>query len=171
MNINEPDYVVRKKDLSIRKTELNFNQKKVYDILKQNEGLSLQQVTVYVREHRYTKLQLDETGEFSISIPMDKPIAAITKVCGTQSGREVDKEKAAHLTLEEPEVIHVPGIKEYALTLECRILYSQKQEMDKIPSDIREQMYPQDVSGTYCMANQDAHTAYIGEIVAAYIIR
>jgi flavin reductase (DIM6/NTAB) family NADH-FMN oxidoreductase RutF len=76
--------------------------------------------TVYVREHRYTKLQLDETGEFSISIPMDKPIAAITKVCGTQSGREIDKETAAHLTLEEPEVIHVPGIKEYALTLECK---------------------------------------------------
>jgi hypothetical protein len=32
-------------------------------------------------------------------------------------------------------------------------------------------MYPQDVPGTYFMANQDAHTAYIGEIVAAYIIR
>lgn len=127
--------------------------------------------TVYVREHRYTKSQLDETGEFSISIPMNKSIAAITKVCGTQTGSEVDKETAAHLTLEEPEVIHVPGIKEYALTLECKILYSQKQELDKIPSDIREQMYPQDVPGTYCMANQDVHTAYIGEIVAAYIIR
>lgn len=127
--------------------------------------------TVYVREHRYTKSQLDASGEFSISIPMDKPIAAITKVCGTQSGSEIDKESAAHLTLEEPEVIHVPGIKEYALTFECKILYSQKQELDKIPSDIREKMYPQDVPGTYCMANQDAHTVYIGEIAAAYIIR
>lgn len=127
--------------------------------------------TVYVREHRYTKAQLDKTGEFSISIPMDKPIAEIATVCGTQSGNEVDKEIAAHLTLEEPEVINVPGIKEYALTLECKILYSQKQELNKIPSDIREQMYPQDVPGTYFMANQDAHTAYIGEIVAAYIIR
>jgi len=127
--------------------------------------------TVYVREHRYTKLQLDETGEFTISIPLDKPVPAIVTVCGTQSGRDVDKKTAAHLTLEEPEVIHVPGIKEYALTLECKILYSQKQELGKIPFDIRERMYPQDVPGTYSMANQDAHTAYIGEIVAAYIIR
>ncbi len=127
--------------------------------------------TVYVREHRYTKAQLDATGEFTISIPMDKIIPAIAKVCGTQSGRDVDKEKAAHLTLENPEVINVPGIKEYPLTLECKILYSQKQELEKIPADIREQMYPQDVDGTYFMANQDAHTAYIGEIVDAYIIK
>lgn len=119
----------------------------------------------------YTKAQLDATGEFTISIPMDKIIPAIAKVCGTQSGRDVDKEKAAHLTLENPEVINVPGIKEYPLTLECKILYSQKQELEKIPADIREQMYPQDVDGTYFMANQDAHTAYIGEIVDAYIIK
>ncbi len=127
--------------------------------------------TVYVREHRYTKVQLDATGEFTISIPVDGIIPSIAKICGTQSGRDVDKETAAHLTLEPPEVVHVPGIKEYPLTLECRILYSQKQELERIPKDIREQMYPQDVDGTYYMANRDAHTAYIGEIVAAYMIR
>lgn len=127
--------------------------------------------TVYVREHRYTKAQLDSISEFTISVPLDKPIPSIAKVCGTQSGRDVDKEAAAHLTLESPEKISVPGIKEYPLTLECKVLYSQKQELEKIPADIREKMYPQDVDGTYYMANRDAHTAYIGEIVAAYIIR
>ena len=115
--------------------------------------------TVYVREHRYTKAQLDETGEFTISVPMDKPIPLIAKVCGTQSGRDVDKETEANLTLEAP------------LTLECKILYSQRQELEKIPAEIRAQMYPQDVDGTYFMANQDPHTAYIGEIVAAYMIK
>lgn len=127
--------------------------------------------TVYVREHRYTKAQLDATGEFTISIPMERVIPSIVKICGWQSGYDIDKEPASHLTLEEPEVIHVPGIKEYPLTLECKILYSQKQDLEKIPEDIRAKMYPQDVDGTYCMVNRDAHTAYIGEIVAAYIIR
>ena len=127
--------------------------------------------TVYVREHRYTKAQLDETGEFTISIPMGKISPVIAKVCGTQSGRDVDKEKAANLTLEAPEMINVPGIKEYPLTLECKILYAQRQELEKIPADIKAQMYPQDVDGTYFMANCDPHTAYIGEIVAAYIIK
>lgn len=127
--------------------------------------------TVYVREHRYTKDQIDSTEEFAISVPLDKPIPLISKVCGMQSGRDIDKAVEAHLTLENPEKISVPGIKEYPLTLECRVLYSQKQELEKIPEDIRETMYPQDVDGTYPMANRDAHTAYIGEIVAAYIIK
>lgn len=127
--------------------------------------------TVYVREHRYTKAQLDEAGEFTISVPLDKPVPSIAKVCGTLSGRDVDKEKEANLTLEEAEVINVPGIREYPLTLECKILYAQEQELERIPDDIRETMYPQNVDGTYCMANRDVHTMYIGEIVAAYIIR
>ena len=127
--------------------------------------------TVYVREHRYTKAQLDAVGEFTISVPLSQPVSLIAKVCGTQSGHDIDKETEAHLTLEAPEIISVPGIKEYPLTLECKVLYAQKQELEKIPEDIREKMYPQDVDGTYCMANRDAHTAYIGEIVAAYIIK
>lgn len=127
--------------------------------------------TVYVRENRYTKSQLDSVGEFTISVPLDKPIPLIAKVCGSQSGRDTDKETEAHLTLEEPEIISVPGIKEYPLTLECKVLYSQKQELEKIPDDIRKSMYPQDVDGTYPMANRDPHTVYIGEIVTAYIIK
>jgi len=51
----------------------------------------------------------------------------------------------AHLTREDPEVISVPGI--------------------------RDKMYPQDIDGSFCMANRDAHTAYIGEIITAYRIR
>jgi hypothetical protein len=31
-------------------------------------------------------------------------------------------------------------------------------------------MYPQDVDGSYPMANRDFHTMYVGEIVDAYII-
>lgn len=127
--------------------------------------------TVYVREHRYTKAQLDASGEFTISVPLDQTVPSIIKVCGTQSGRDIDKEKEAHLTLEESEIIRVPGIREYPLTLECRVLYAQKQELERVPDDIRTRMYPQDVDGTYHSANRDAHTAYIGEIVAAYIIR
>lgn len=127
--------------------------------------------TVYVREHRYTKAQLDASGEFTISIPLGEPVPSIARICGSQSGHDIDKAAEAHLTLEDPKIINVPGIKEYPLTLECKVLYSQEQELAKIPQDIRERMYPQDVDGSFPMANRDAHTAYIGEILAAYIIR
>ena len=126
--------------------------------------------TVYVREHRYTKAQLDRTGEFTISVPLGSPAAEIVKTCGWKSGRDINKVTEAGLTLVEPSTNGVPGVKEYALTLECKVLYSQKQELDSIPEEIRVKSYPQDVDGTYPMANRDAHTAYIGEIVDSYII-
>ena len=126
--------------------------------------------TVYVREHRYTKEQLDKTGEFTISIPLIGADPEITKICGWKSGRDIDKANEAGLTLVKPSKIGVPGVKEYPLTLECKVLYSQKQELDSIPEEIRAKSYPQDVDGTYPMANRDAHVAYIGEIVDAYII-
>ena len=96
---------------------------------------------------------------------------AITKICGLQSGHKIDKVKEAGLELEDAEVIHTPGIRQYPLTIECRILYSQDQDLEKIPKDILERMYPQDVEGDYPMANRDFHTMYVGEIVDAYIIR
>ena len=127
--------------------------------------------TVYVRENRYTRSQLDKTGEFTISIPVDKPSPEITKICGWESGNNIDKAEKAKLTLEAPEVNNTPGIREYPVTLECKVLYSQKQELEKLPEDIFEKMYPQDVDGSYPMANRDAHTMYIGQIVSAYIIK
>ena len=69
------------------------------------------------------------------------------------------------------ETINTPGVKQYPITIECKVLYSQDQDLTKIPEDIREKMYPQDVDGTYPMANRDFHTMYVGEIMDAYIIR
>ena len=126
---------------------------------------------VYVRQGRYTKPQLDKTGEFTVSIPLTDPIPQINRICGSRSGYDIDKVQEAGLTPEEPEVIKTPGIREYPLTIECRILYSQDQELDRIPEDIRSRMYPQDVPGTNPMANRDFHTMYVGEIAACYIIR
>ena len=42
--------------------------------------------------------------------------------------------------------------------------------LSMIQKRIYKKSYPQDVDGSYPMANRDPHTAYIGEIVAAYII-
>ncbi|MBQ8161444.1 MAG: flavin reductase [Clostridia bacterium] len=126
---------------------------------------------VYVRQGRYTKGQLDKTQEFSISAPLEGTDPLINKICGWQSGFQIDKVKEAGLELEEAETIQTPGIRQYPLTLECRILYSQDQDLSRIPESIRSRMYPGDVDGTYPMANRDFHTMYVGEIVDAYIIR
>lgn len=125
----------------------------------------------YVRENRYSKAQIDKTGEFTLSIPLDGPNPAIAKVCGGQSGRDVDKASAAGLTLEPPEANRTPGVREYPLTLECKVLYAQRQDLAGLPDDIRKAMYPQDVDGFHTGANRDPHTAYIARVLCAYIIR
>ena len=127
--------------------------------------------TVYVRDHRYTKAQLDKTGEFTISIPVDRLSPDIFRKCGNQSGNNIDKAKEAGITLEDAQTINTPGIKEAPITLECRVLYSQQQDISRLPEEIRNNAYPQDIDGSNPMANRDPHTAYIGQIVDAYIIK
>ena len=119
----------------------------------------------YVRQSRYTKELLDQSGEFTVSTFLGQSDPEIFRVCGTLSGRDVDKVKEAGLTLEEPEVVHTPGVREYPLTLECRVIYVQDQDVTKLPEDIRSRMYPGENGST------DFHTMYVGEIVDAYIIR
>ena len=122
--------------------------------------------TVYVRQSRYTKPALDRTKEFTVSVPLDGSLSKeVFRICGTQSGRDVDKEKAAHLTLVEAETILTPGIKEVPLTLECKVLYRQDQVLADIPDEARQRYYSRGTD------SEDFHTAYIGQIVSAYIIR
>lgn len=128
--------------------------------------------TVYVREGRYTREQLDKNPEFTISIPLQAADIdpKIVKVCGRESGRNVDKAAEAGLTLEDPLTNNVSGIREYPLTLECKVLYRETQDLKKYPEKVMK-FYPQDVGSENCGANKDVHVMYIGEIVDAYIIR
>ncbi len=126
--------------------------------------------TVYVRRSRYTKGQLDKTGEFTVSFPLDGGDAEIMRVCGSLSGRDTDKAAEAGLKLEAPETNGVPGVAQYPLTLECRVLYSREIELSGLPEDIVQSKYPQD-AGNDPLFSGRPHTEYIGQITAAYIIR
>ena len=120
----------------------------------------------YVRESRHTKSMLDKCGEFTINVPLKgTDRKTILGFCGSKSGRDVDKIKEMDLHLEEPDVISVPGIKEFPVTLECKVVYKQDQDLSAIAEDKRLRYY---APGT---ANDgDYHTAYYGEVLAAYII-
>ena len=126
--------------------------------------------TVFVRENRFTHRFLEENPEFTINIPVGDFDKKILGICGTKSGRDTDKIQAAGLTLETPEVISVPAIRELPLTLECRVVYKQAQDPQAITEENNRRFYPQDVDSSFHSANRDYHTAYYGEIVAAYVI-
>jgi flavin reductase (DIM6/NTAB) family NADH-FMN oxidoreductase RutF len=126
--------------------------------------------TVFVRENRFTKQQLDKNPEFTINISLGEFDRKIIATCGTKSGHHMDKFKELSLTTETPNIISVPGIKELPLTLECRVVYKQKQDENSVTEENRKNFYPQDVDSSFHGANKDYHTAYYGEIVSAYII-
>ena len=126
--------------------------------------------TVFVRENRFTKQQLEKNPEFTINIPVGNFNKKRLGVCGTKSGHSVDKIKELNLTLESPNNISVPDIKEFPLTLECKVIYKQMQDKNEILEENKTKYYPHDVDGSFHGANKDYHIAYYGEIVSSYIV-
>lgn len=122
--------------------------------------------TVFVRESRFTKAMLEENGEFTVNVPLNGCDKNILSVCGTKSGRDMDKIKELGLTLEAPEAISVPGIKELPLTLECKVIYKQDQDPDRVNEENTQRYYPRNDR----FPQGDYHTAYYGQILDAYII-
>lgn len=123
-----------------------------------------------VRESRYSKQLLECCGEFTVNVPYGEIDSRILGFCGSRSGRDVDKIEEMNLILEEPVSISVPGIKQLPLTLECKVIYKQKQDLNAISYDLLTKYYPQDIDGSNPGRNRDHHIAYYGEIVNAYLI-
>ena len=123
-----------------------------------------------IREGRFTRELLENNGEFTVNIPLDDSQKKALGFCGSKSGRDTDKIKELNLTLEEPESISVPGIREFPLTLECRIVYKQLQDIHAMDEETIEKFYPQNVDSSFTGSNRDVHVAYYGEIVNAYVI-
>lgn len=119
----------------------------------------------YVRETRYTRELLDQSGEFTVNIPYGDVDSNILSYCGKKSGRDTDKIRDLGLTLVDSEILQVPGIQQLPMTLECKVLYQQNQDLSRLPESIIQRFYPE----TDDRGFRDYHIAYYGEIVNAYI--
>lgn len=120
----------------------------------------------YVRESRYTKDMLDRSGEFTVNVPIGAVDGNILAYCGKQSGRDTDKIRDLNLTLVESDIVNVPGIQELPLTLECKVIYRQLQDLNAVQPQHLDRFYPH----TSETDSRDPHIAYYGEIVNAYLI-
>ncbi len=117
----------------------------------------------YVRESRYTRQLLDENPEFTVNVPRGDYDPKILEICGSKSGRDLDKLAAAGLTPVPGEKVGVPALKEFPLTLECRVIYRQAQDLALLQGADR--FYPPDAEG-----KRDLHVTYYCEIVGAYLL-
>lgn len=124
----------------------------------------------YVRESRHTRAMLENHGEFTVNIPTGPIDGGILGICGTKSGRDMDKIKELGLTLVDSDHVDVPGIKQLPLTLECKVIYTQKQDVASIPDDLIKRYYPNYIDSNVSFADADGHYCFVAEIVGSYLI-
>lgn len=76
---------------------------------------------VAVSKTCFTHELISEKGEFGINIP-DKSLLEAVKLCGSTSGRDVDKFSSFGLTKEQAQKVSVPLIKECFASIELRVI-------------------------------------------------
>jgi flavin reductase (DIM6/NTAB) family NADH-FMN oxidoreductase RutF len=115
--------------------------------------------TVMVRKSRFTHDLLENSDEFTVSIPLTDDLKAALSICGTKSGRDIDKIKEANLTLKEAKSTNTPVISGNSVHYECKVVFKQDIKEESLHSNIMNSSY----------ANGDLHTIYCGEIIECYV--
>jgi len=77
-------------------------------------------VYVSIRPSRYAHKIISETNEFVINLPNEKQINEIN-ICGTKSGRDLDKFQKCNFTKVKTNKISTAYIKECPISLECKV--------------------------------------------------
>lgn len=80
---------------------------------------------IALRPATHTFKLLEQVPEFVLAIPADG-MENICHICGTKSGRDVDKFALCKLTAIPSLFIRPPSIKECVLNMECRIYHAQR---------------------------------------------
>ena len=110
----------------------------------------------YIRPQRYTKEFVDAQEYFTLSF-FSEDYRKQLALCGSKSGREMDKVKECGFTVAAGEG-NAPYFEQADLVFVCRKRMVQKMEEDLIPADVREKWY-----------DGDYHYMYWGEIVQTLV--
>lgn len=109
-----------------------------------------------IRDSRFTKVRLDETGEFTVSVPAPCAMKGAIAFAGSKSGRDYDKWKETGLVPVPAKVVGTPIVGGCVHYFECRVIGVLP--MGDMDISAVEKWYP----------TGDKHNFYFGEIVAEY---
>lgn len=105
----------------------------------------------FIRPQRYTHTLTEQSDHFSLSFFSEEYRSAL-RLCGTKSGREIDKFEATGLT---PAMIgDTPYVKQARIIVLCRKLYADTLRADSFLDPALLQNYK----------DGDFHTVYVAEI-------
>ncbi len=112
---------------------------------------------VMVRPSRFTYALMEKSDAFSVNVP-GADLADACALCGTKSGRDIDKIAVAGLTVERGIALDVPTLAACPIHYECRVLEKNMLDPATLDADVGKSCYP---SG-------DHHAVWWGEIVGAF---
>jgi flavin reductase (DIM6/NTAB) family NADH-FMN oxidoreductase RutF len=115
--------------------------------------------TVLVRPSRHTYTLMEQTGAFTVCVP-PASWTAVTRFCGTQSGRTVNKFSEQKLVALPSAQIAAPGIEGSALIYECRVVHSHDMNPASLDPAIASRAY----------AKGDFHRVYQGQILSTHAL-
>ncbi len=78
-------------------------------------------LAISLRQSRYAYGNILKRKAFTVNVPSARQ-AAIADYCGIVSGRHVDKFAKANLTAEPAGKVDAPGIKEFPMIVECKLI-------------------------------------------------
>ena len=113
--------------------------------------------TIYIRPQRYTRQFVDEQEYFTLAF-FSAEYRKTLGVCGSKSGRDIDKVKECGFTVALSEQGGAPYFEEAELVLVCRKRMTMHMDPAAIPAEIKEKNY-----------RGDYHYIYWGEIVEALV--
>ncbi len=115
-------------------------------------------ITLYVRPTRHTFGLLNQHSECSLNFLPEQHRGALN-LCGSRSGRDIDKWTKSGLHPLASETIAVPRVQEAVLSFECRVLAWQDFDPSRFLQKSIEKNYP----------NQDYHRIYWAEALAIWV--
>lgn len=82
-------------------------------------------VGIGLASSRYSYDLIRKSGEYVVNVVDEKLLDAV-RICGEQSGRDINKFELAKLTPEKGRKVNAPLIKESPLSIECKVVQEVK---------------------------------------------
>ncbi len=111
-----------------------------------------------VRPQRFTSEILKKADCFTISVPFDDSFKDALSICGSKSGRDIDKTDEANIKFCEGKTVLSPVIENCGGFIECQIIHKEKLVVEDMPSELIELFYK----------SSDYHEFVFGEIKDFY---
>lgn len=115
--------------------------------------------SVAVRYSRHTYEMMEKSEYFTISIPASGEMKKELGICGSKSGRDIDKFDETNMTATYLDGFPVPTIEECHIHILCKIAYKQSMEPSLIKANYVEK----------CYDDKDYHVLYHGEVLSVYM--